>query len=107
MQKPGFEEVDRPELRHSQLLLPKPDATLIFDFVVSPANSYGILGGNFDDAASRLGLHVSYYAACTHYIQAQSCGKCGEYFRLDSCHVIDMASKWREQRLLRHGNKQG
>lgn len=43
-------------------------STLTFDLIVSPANSYGILDGGFDDAISHAFSLNDDYSALTRYV---------------------------------------
>ncbi|MCJ1329151.1 hypothetical protein MMC10_005829 [Thelotrema lepadinum] len=55
------------QITHHNSRLNALDSSVKFDCVVSPANSYGLLDGGFDDAISRaFSPHDNYYALTRH-----------------------------------------
>lgn len=67
---------------------------ITFDLIVSPANSYGILDGGFDDAISRAWSPKNNYIALTRHVQAELYQACLGFLPPGNCHIIRMADEW-------------
>ena len=61
----------RVQITHHNSRLNALDSTIDFDCVVSPANSYGLLDGGFDDAISRAFSPQDKYYALTRHVQTE------------------------------------
>ena len=83
------------------------DAILKFDLIVSPANSYGILDGGFDDAISRAFSPTKEYYALTHHVQLQLYDQYRGFLPPGNCHLVKLPAEWREQKLLKYGDGTG
>ncbi|ETS75950.1 hypothetical protein PFICI_12894 [Pestalotiopsis fici W106-1] len=82
-------------------------ADLTFDAVVSPANSYAILDGGFDDAISRAFSPRDDYAALTRHAQAHIYTTHRGYLPPGHCQLVSMPGEWREARRLRYHDGAG
>lgn len=83
-----------------------------FDLVVSPANSYGILDGSFDDAISRAFSPKDAYHALTRHVQAELYREYKGYLPPGSCHIVRIPAEWKEigrdgKSRLRYGDGKG
>lgn len=71
-------------------------ADVRFDAVVSPANSYAILDGGFDDAISRAFSPRDDYAALTRHAQAHIYTTHRGYLPPGHCQLVSIPGQWRE-----------
>lgn len=82
-----------------------------FDLVVSPANSYGILDGGFDDAISRAFSPKDDYHALTRHVQTELYREYKGYLPPGTCHLVRMVEEWKGGRgsksRLRYGDGKG
>ncbi|KAK9793643.1 putative ADP-ribose 1''-phosphate phosphatase [Seiridium cardinale] len=81
--------------------------SLQFDAVVSPANSYAILDGGFDDAISRGFSPKDDYAALTRHAQAHLYTTHRGYLPPGQCQIVHLPGEWREERKLRYHDGKG
>lgn len=80
---------------------------LHFDAVISPANSYAILDGGFDDAISRAFSPKDDYAALTHHAQAYLYTTDHGYLPPGQCRIVHLPGEWREEKRLRYHDGTG
>jgi O-acetyl-ADP-ribose deacetylase (regulator of RNase III) len=80
---------------------------LHFDLVVSPANSYAILDGGFDDAISRAFSPKDDYGALTRAAQRELYKVNRGYLPPGQCLIVELPGEWREQRKLRYHDGKG
>lgn len=59
-----------------------------FDLLVSPANSYGILDGGFDDAISRAFSPKNDYIALTRHVQGELYERCRGFLLPGGCEIV-------------------
>ncbi|KAI1845915.1 hypothetical protein JX265_011189 [Neoarthrinium moseri] len=83
------------------------DPAVRFDAVVSPANSYAILDGGFDDAISRAFSPADDYGAVTRAAQAAIYEKHRGYLPPGQCEIVALPAEWREDGRLRYGDGTG
>lgn len=98
-----------PHLRYTihESSLSQLPADLAFDAVVSPANSYAILDGGFDDAISRALSPRDDYAALTRRAQARLYAAHRGYLPPGQCQLVAVPGEWREGRRLRYHDGTG
>ncbi|KAH6660947.1 hypothetical protein BKA67DRAFT_598908 [Truncatella angustata] len=87
--------------------LSQVSSELRFDAVVSPANSYAILDGGFDDAISRAFSPRDDYAALTRHAQAQLYTTHRGYLPPGQCQIVHLPGEWREAARLRYHDGSG
>lgn len=91
--------------------LSTPTSSLKFDLIVSPANSYGILDGGFDDAISRAFSPKDDYHALTRHVQAELYREYKGYLPPGTCHIVRMVEEWKGSKdtesRLRYGDGKG
>ncbi len=80
---------------------------LRFDLVVSPANSYAILDGGFDDALSRAFGPKHDYDAVTRVAQDELYRTNMGYLPPGQCLIVTLPKEWREKRQLRYHDGTG
>jgi O-acetyl-ADP-ribose deacetylase (regulator of RNase III) len=83
---------DMTPLHRSQL-----ERNITFDLVVSPANSYGLLDGGFDDAISRAWSPATNYLALTRAVQAQIYGHSRGYLPVGHCFIATIPPQYKNQ----------
>jgi O-acetyl-ADP-ribose deacetylase (regulator of RNase III) len=59
------------QVTHHNNRLQGLDSSVKFNCIVSPANSYALMDGGFDDAITRAFSPANHYYALTHYLQAE------------------------------------
>lgn len=95
---------------HESALSTLPDS-VNFDLVVSPANSYGILDGGFDDAISRAFSPKDDYHALTRHVQTELYREYKGYLPPGTCHLVRMIEEWKgsegSESRLRYGDGKG
>ncbi|KAI0128365.1 hypothetical protein BJ170DRAFT_324836 [Xylariales sp. AK1849] len=77
-------------------------ATVTFDCVVSPANSYGILDGGFDDALSRALAPKNDYGALTRAAHAHLHAEHRGFLPPGSCSILRIPDEFRAGGQLRY-----
>lgn len=80
---------------------------LRFDAVVSPANSYAILDGGFDDAISRAWSPKDDYLALTRHAQAHLYTTHRGYLPPGQSQIVHIPGQWREEAGLRYHDGKG
>lgn len=82
-----------------------------FDLVVSPANSYGLLDGGFDDAISRAFSPKDDYHALTRHVQVELYREYRGHLPVGCCHIVRIPDEWKGGQSflsrLRYGNGKG
>lgn len=82
-----------------------------FDLVVSPANSYGLLDGGFDDAISRAFSPKDDYYALTRHVQADLYKEFKGYLPPGGSHIVNIPEEWKTgdngKSRLRYGDGKG
>jgi O-acetyl-ADP-ribose deacetylase (regulator of RNase III) len=73
------------------------DSNVKFECVVSPANSYGLLDGGFDDAISRAFSPAANYYALTHHVQTELYKQLRGFAPPGTCTLIPIPQKYAEQ----------
>ncbi|KAI1399673.1 hypothetical protein F4819DRAFT_406784 [Hypoxylon fuscum] len=91
---------------HNTYLADLPPS-LTFDLVVSPANSYGILDGGFDNAISRAFSPKTDYAALTRAAQKELYRLHGGYLPPGSCCIVPIPEAFRGTLRYHDGNGWG
>lgn len=95
---------------HESALSALPES-VNFDLIVSPANSYGILDGGFDDAISRAFSPKDDYHALTRHVQAELYKEYKGYLPPGTCHLVRMVETWKggedNESRLRYGDGKG
>ena len=81
------------------------DPGITFDLVVSPANSYGILDGGFDDAISKAFSPQNDYIALTRVVQAELYDTFRGMLPPGTCHIVRIPDEFRGQ--LKYNDRQG
>lgn len=81
--------------------------TLTFDLVVSPANSYAVLDGGFDDALSRAFSPKTDYMALTRAAQAHVYRENRGFLPPGSCSIVRIPEEFRGQMRYHDGNGWG
>ncbi|KAI1488499.1 hypothetical protein F5X96DRAFT_645171 [Biscogniauxia mediterranea] len=91
---------------HNTFLAELP-SSLRFDLIVSPANSYGILDGGFDDAISRALSPKSDYKALTNVVQKELYRLHSGYLPPGSCCIVKIPESFRGTLRYNDGNGWG
>ena len=65
-----------------------------FDLIASPANSYGLMDGGFDDAISRAMSPQNEYLAMTRTAQAVLRKECRGFLRPGMCKLVNIPDEW-------------
>ncbi|KAF3061567.1 putative phage tail assembly-like protein [Daldinia childiae] len=91
---------------HNTLLSDLPPS-LNFDLVVSPANSYGLLDGGFDDAISRAFSPKTEYHALTRVAQKELYRLHSGYLPPGSCCIVKIPESFRGTLKYHDGNGWG
>lgn len=73
------------------------DSSIKFDCVVSPANSYGLLDGGFDDAISRSLSPTDNYYALTRHVQTELYKQYRGFALPGSCTLISIPKEYAER----------
>lgn len=92
---------------HGNTSLEKLDPAVRFDLVVSPANSYGLLDGAFDDAISRAWSPQDDYYALTRAVQGQLFAYSRGYTPPGTCFIARIPSAFSASKQLRYGDGSG
>ncbi|KAI5918518.1 hypothetical protein F4810DRAFT_691756 [Camillea tinctor] len=91
---------------HNTFLADLP-SSLTFDLIVSPANSYGILDGGFDDAISRALSPKSDYNALTQVVQKELYRLHNGFLPPGSCCIVKIPESFRGTLRYNDGNGWG
>ncbi|KAF2094559.1 macro domain-like protein [Rhizodiscina lignyota] len=73
------------------------DSSVKFDGVVSPANSYGLLDGGFDDAISRAFSPAHNYYALTRHVQSELYNQYRGFAPPGTCTLIPIPKEYAER----------
>jgi O-acetyl-ADP-ribose deacetylase (regulator of RNase III) len=85
------------DITHHNMYLNGLTSDIKFDCVVSPANSYGLLDGGFDDAISRAFSPAHEYYALTRHVQAELYKTYRGFAPPGSCMMISIPKEYAEQ----------
>jgi O-acetyl-ADP-ribose deacetylase (regulator of RNase III) len=85
------------QVTHHNVRLSGLDSSAKFDCVVSPANSYGLLDGGFDDAISKAFSPKHEYYALTHHAQRHIYQRYRGYVPPGACQIIPIPKEYAEQ----------
>ncbi|KAL9080420.1 MAG: hypothetical protein Q9157_000805 [Trypethelium eluteriae] len=73
------------------------ESSIKFDCVVSPANSYGLLDGGFDDAISRAFSPIDNYYALTRHVQTELYKQHRGFAPPGTCTLVSIPKEYADQ----------
>ena len=85
------------QITHHNIFLNGLDSSVKFDCVVSPANSYALLDGGFDDAISRAFSPADNYYALTRHVQSELYKQYRGFAPPGTCTLVPIPKEYAER----------